>query len=315
MTASNLFSSTINSETTFSFFISNFIAPPTSQPIDAIIVTSYSTASATGAIDNCSAYVTNLQPKIISSTLFFITDQNDQQMYVNSINTIKFTITIIDIISQANDYFIITFPKGLNIDLTNTQIGGSIDINSLNPTFINNNLTLRMTGSGTLTPQQIFITLTNFVAPPSTKTTDNFTFYVLQNGYPKMVSYKTITTLPNNLEGAVAVANTKVNAITTYTFKIAISDPLSSSGKITITFPSTIVLASISSTCAVITGTNFNPTPQCTTNSVANIVTLSSLNSSTNNIGAQTFKVVVSNVQNPGSTTTTSSFTIATYYQ
>jgi len=259
VTASNIFSTTINSGTSFSFSINSFYSPPTSQPVDAIVITSYTGGS---AIDTCNAYVTGLIPKVLSSTSFVISDANDNQMVVNSMNTIKFGITTIDVMSMS-DYFIISFPAGTTIDLANTNIGSTVSINSNNPTFLNNNLTLYMTGSGNLNPQTLFITLTNFIAPPSTKTTNNFTVYILSNGYPKMVSYQTITCLPSTLSGTVSLASPIVNSITSYSFTITILDALTSTGKIKITFPNQIILKSISSSCAVVTGNSLKSTPNC----------------------------------------------------
>lgn len=65
--------SALASGTSLSFSIANFIAPPTNQPSDAIVVTTYTGSS---SIDTCNAYVTGLVPLTIPSTQFFITEVN-----------------------------------------------------------------------------------------------------------------------------------------------------------------------------------------------------------------------------------------------
>jgi hypothetical protein len=95
-------------------------------------------------------------------------------MIVNQPYTIKFEITTLDIIS-TNDYFVINFPTGTTINsFATAALGGTTGFNSATSTYFNQVLTLYMISAGTLSPQTIFITITNFIAPPSTLTTGNF---------------------------------------------------------------------------------------------------------------------------------------------
>ena len=55
--ASNLFSSTMTDE--FSFGVINFQSPPTLQPSDLLVITSF---DGNDEVDTCSVYVTNLIP-------------------------------------------------------------------------------------------------------------------------------------------------------------------------------------------------------------------------------------------------------------
>lgn len=165
--------SPLSSGTTISFSISNFYSPPSNQPADAIVVTTYTGSS---SIDTCNAYVIGLIPQTIPSTQFFITEINDQPIVVNQMVTIKFAITTLFIMSFS-DYFVITFPSGTSINnFASAMLGGTLSFNQASSTYYNQVLTLYLSGSGTLQAGQIFITISNFVAPPSTLTTDNFKF-------------------------------------------------------------------------------------------------------------------------------------------
>ena len=70
VTFSNVVSSALAPGSTISFSINSFYAPPTNQPADAIVVTTYTGSS---SIDTCNAYVTGLIPQTIPSSQFFIT--------------------------------------------------------------------------------------------------------------------------------------------------------------------------------------------------------------------------------------------------
>lgn len=69
VTFSNVVSAPLATGSTISFSINNFYAPPTNQPADAIVVTTYTGSS---SIDTCNAYVTGLIPQTIPSSQFFI---------------------------------------------------------------------------------------------------------------------------------------------------------------------------------------------------------------------------------------------------
>lgn len=109
------------------------------------------------------------------------------------------------------------------------------------------------------------------------------------------------------------MAATTVNAVTSYTFSITLSNPITSAGYLKMTFPTILKLVN-STTCAIITGTFMATIPFCFYNPIDNSITLTNLNTSTNNIPAQTFTMVVSGITNPPSTTTTAGFVITTFY-
>lgn len=306
----NIFSTSIASGTLFSFTILNFYSPPTNQPADAITITSYINGS---AIDTCSSYVSGLLPIVIQNSSYLITTDSGNKMTVNQIYTIRFAFTTTNLMSSS-DYFTITFPTGSTIDLSLSAIGSTIGVNPTNATFINSILTLYLSGvSGAISPQTIFITLSNFRAPLSTLPTGNFVFQVVASGYPRMIGYQNLVALVNSLTATVARNSTTVNVLTTLTFSITSTDGLNSDGKLKIIFPSVFVLPTAAS-CALITGSGFASTPICTYNLIENSVTLSSINSSSSTIPGQIYTLAINGVKNPPSTATSGGWTISTYY-
>jgi len=232
---------------------------------------------------------------------------------VNQIYTLKFDITTIMMISLS-DTVVINFPTGTSINsFATASMGGTIGINQTASSYLNQQLTVSFTGSGNLAPQQIYIYISNFVAPPSTATTNDFVLYFMTNGYPRMTATQSITAVTNTLIGTVAMALSTVNQPTTYGFSITINDPITSSGQLKILFPSVLSITA-TTTCAALSGTLMALTPNCSYNPIDNSITFTSLNSSTSNIPAQTFNLTVSGVTNPPSTLTTSPFSVTTYY-
>lgn len=250
--------------TTISFSIANFYSPPSNQPADNVLVTTY---TGTSSIDTCSAVVSGLIPKTIPSTQFTISEVDDLPMVVNQMYTLKFGLTTLDIISLS-DYFVITFPAGTSINnFATATLGGTIGFNSFSSTYYNQVLTLYMQGSGSLAAGQIYITISNFIAPPSVLPTDNFVLQIISNNYPKMVSYQTIQASTGSITGSVSILSPTVNIVTSYTFTIKISNALTSAGRLKIIIPS-IIGVSINNTCGVITGNFMNNIPLCAYNSL-----------------------------------------------
>lgn len=188
-------------------------------------------------------------------------------MIVNQMYTLKFGITTLDIISLS-DYFVITFPAGTSINnFASATLGGTIGFNSFSSTYYNQVLTLYMQGSGILAAGQIYITISNFVAPPSVLTTDNFVLQIISNNYPKMVSYQSLQASTGSITGSVSITSPTVNLVTSYTFSIKISNSLTPNGRLKIILPS-IIGVNINSTCGVLTGNYMNTIPICTYNSL-----------------------------------------------
>lgn len=150
-------------------------------------------------------------------------------------------------------------------------------------------------------------------APPSTKTTSSITVKIIRNGYDKMTGSATIQAVSSTLTGTVIPTLFTVNKVTTYGINITITDGLSPTGMVKIVFPTTITLT-ITTGCATLVGTSVKSSPTCAYDSTTNTVLISSMNSSSSNIPAQTLKFTILGVKNPPSVNPSGSFSVTTYY-
>jgi hypothetical protein len=316
VTLTNVVSTQLAAGTTISFSINSFISPPTNQALDGIVVTTYIGGS---VADSCTAYVGGLQPKTIDSTSFFITDDSDLQMQVNTVYTIKFNFNTLDIFG-GTDSIAITFPSSTSLSgFSYDQVGGSNSYSS-SSSYLAQTLTLYPSSTATFSTADnpFFIKVPNFNAPPSTQQTANFTLSILNNGYPKMISTQSIIATVGTLTGTATPVSTIVNVVTSYVFAITTTGALTSGGRVKLTLPSSIILTNTSPTCASLSGSaptsTLSSTPVCSYSAVDNSITFSSLNSSTTAIPAQTLTFTVNALQNPSSTAKTASFTATTFY-
>jgi hypothetical protein len=163
-------------------------------------------------------------------------------------------------------------------------------------------------------PFPMFINVGIYTAPPSTQTTTPFTITTMRNGFPTQTGTQTLTAVATSLTATVNASSLVVNVNTSYTFSITINDALTSSGKLKISLPAALTVLTSSSSCANVSGVGLSSVPFCTFSSIDNTMTISSLNSSSSNINAQTFNLTIAGIQNPPSTAPTGSFTINTYY-
>lgn len=132
---------------------------------------------------------------------------------------------------------------------------------------------------------------------------------IYQRSYPLMKGNFTFTAIPGTMSGTVSPTSQFINAITTYVFSITLNHPITTTGYITIGFPTNVTFNYHS--CSL-SGTGTNPSAVCsslnsTTFKIANIFT--SLPSF-----PTTISVTVGNLTNPSSQQTTSSFGIFSYY-
>lgn len=164
---------------------------------------------------------------------------------------------------------------------------------------------------GTLAAGQIFITISGFVAPPNTLSTGNFQIQILSNGYPRMVGYRSIQAVTGSISGNATMGTSTVNALSTYSFSITLSDPITAQGYFLLAFPSVLGLSN--STSVVISSSSMVSTPNTVFSSALNALTINSLSTGAT-IPAHTFTMTVSGITNPPSTTTTGVFTFTSYY-
>lgn len=149
--------------------------------------------------------------------------------------------------------------------------------------------------------------------PPSTKTSSAITVKINRNGFGKMSGTTTIKAIASTLTGSASALVTTVGKTTSYNINIVMTDGLSSSGMVKIVFPSTIK-PTLSTGCATLIGTSVKSSPTCTYDSISNTILISSMNSSSSVIPAQTLKVTVLSVVNAPSIAPSSTFAVTTYY-
>jgi hypothetical protein len=120
VTASGVFTSA--NSNAFGIQINNILSPPTTYPKDPITITSdvggYS-------IDTCITTVTGLQPNTMSMTI-----TPTSTMVINRAVPLRFSMNLTDIIN-SNDSFLITFPTGSRLSVTNVNAGGIISLANL----------------------------------------------------------------------------------------------------------------------------------------------------------------------------------------
>lgn len=227
---------------------------------------------------------------------------------VNQNTTIRFVTVLPDLMNNG-DSVVITFPSGSKFyspSLAGSfQFGGGTT-NGLTVTF--NIVAARTLTSGS----SLSVSFSTYTAPSSTKATQPFTFSILRDGNPKMTGTATLQATMSSLSFTVTPTSSVVSTNTTYVFAITLTDQLSSSGRIVITFPSTISQAWTSSSCAQLTGSGVNAFATCVR--TGSTLTLTNLNLTTSNILTQTLTVSVLGVINPASTQPSGTFNITTYY-
>lgn len=128
-----------------------------------------------------------------------------------------------------------------------------------------------------------------------------------------MTGSATIQAVSSTLTGTVIPTLSTVNKVTTYGINITITDGLSPSGMVKIVFPTTVTLT-VTTGCATLVGTSVKTNPTCAYDSSTNSILISSMNSSSSNIPAQTLRFTISGVNNPPSVNPSGSFSVTTYY-
>lgn len=284
-------------------------SPPTLQPSDAITIKSY---SGTYEIDTCTIYPSSLLPNVFTS--ISITAAPTQTMTVNTEFGFVVNLGLPDFANNNDDIQII-FPSELVP--TFVSAAGSGNYNTTTSTVVGQTMYIyHRRLDKTYAKGSIYsVTVYKLKAPPSTKTTNQITVKIVKNGFDKMVGYTTINAVASVLTGAAAATLTTVNKVTTYKINITTVDPLTSSGMVKITFPSTIT-PTLTSGCATLSGSvgGVKTNPTCAFDSTSNTITITSMNSSSSNIVAQTLRLVISGVQNAPSVNPSGTFSIATYY-
>lgn len=304
VTASSLFSvSTIGA---FGFQIGGLTSPPTNYSTkDLITITSMQNGY---AIDTCTTVISGLQPNTASMTIG--PNPPTTPIVVNKNVTLRFQINLVDTMNSY-DTFTVVFPTGYKI--YSPTFGGLLtytgaSLTNTTVTVAQSTSTIKSYSTGYV----LNVTFSTITAPPSTQVSSPIYFYINRDGNTKMVASNTIQANANSLTFTVTPNSYLVNQNTTYVFAITTTDPILSSGRIKIDFPSSITQAWTSSSCATVTGSGMSATPTCTLQ--ANTLILSSLNSTSSSIPGQTMTITVNGIVNPPSVQPSANFNVTTYY-
>lgn len=289
----------------FSYQINGLFSPPNTSPSDTLLITSYS--SDYDAIDTCVASITGLVPQVLSLSL----TANTSPLIVSSSTTLVFTFTLTDTIIKT-DYFVIIFPSGTTFTLQALSTS-NIQIFLSGATYTSSNLTLLMRQSAASSTRfagaVCRISVSNYTAPPSVKTTGNFILQIYNNqNYLKMQGTTTLTAQANTFTMSVAASSYLINQNAVYTFTITTLNFLTNTSYILITFPSGLAF-NLSTSC--LTNNFTSPAASsCSTN--GSNIRLDSL--TTSGISANTYTLSIQSIINPNRALSNLSFTANFYY-
>jgi hypothetical protein len=321
VTVTSIFSQNITAGSSVSFAIKGLFAPPTTEPVDQLTVTTLDGSSY--SIDQSVGSISGLLPLLLTS--YSMQTSLSGVMAVNSLGGLTYTFTLPDTLSSS-DEFVIVFPSGTSITYLTTA--STIPIQTT--TYYSSNTTLVMIqksinptySAGT----QVTITFIRYKASPSVRPTDPISFTVYTNGYSKMQASATIAAVYKNYTLDVSATSAIVNSYTSYAFTFSMADPLSPSGYIEVILDpqlcsTTTQSASVQANLTVtLSGSSIKSTPSTSVvpttlnGSLTYLLRISNLNTSTSSIPAQTVTISVSNLLNCPSVCTLTQFSASTYY-
>jgi len=167
VTISNAFTSIIPSGTNVRIVLGDLFAPPTTQSVDSLFVTTRD--SSLHPINELSALVTGM---VANSLLSYsmVSSLTGAFGVNNFVGGLRFSFVLPDTI-RSSDYFQVLFPAGTSISYTTTTM--SISFQSANYNAANLTLTIHQTASNPLffEGKQIGLTFIRYRAPPSTQPT------------------------------------------------------------------------------------------------------------------------------------------------
>lgn len=320
VTIANAFTTTVPAGSTVIFGLSGLFAPPSTEPVDILTVTTND--NSLNPIDWKTSTISGLSPQ----TLLNFTIQPTTTFNVNSFAAgliCYFTTT--DTIS-SKDTISAYLPSGSTFVYMQSTSTFKLQSGSYNSSNLTVNM-VQLSGNSNY-PSGTFanVTFVRLRAPPSTRPTSPIQLAILLNGYPKMIGSATISAVANTYALTVSPSSSIVGVYTSYTFTFTMTDALTSSGLIILTLDpnlsyTTSQINTISSNLSVsISGTSIkaSPTKQVTTVTVGNLtyyqITLSNLNTTSSNIPSQSVSITVSNILNCPSVCNLSIFSLSTYY-
>lgn len=211
---------------------------------------------------------------------------------ISSISYVRIQPNILTISYQFSNYNMGTQPFQTSTSDGSLLLGNFTTSTTSSPTIINlNNFTL-INPPYANKPVTLTFTTENLV---------DSTFYLIDRG-----TFDIVASPSTMVESGVSATNTSINAVSRYTVWFRNINRLISTSFIIINFPPQITLAPGTSTCSL-TGIS--------SNCVINNASMLTVDINTVVVGGTNFSIVVNGVNNPSTTTPTSSFSIYTYYE
>lgn len=236
-------------------------------------------------------------------------------LFVNSAAGFRVSFSVTDSISKT-DYFRIEFP------LDSTRITYLFKLSSLNlgtTTYDNSTgfITFFRTTSAvdSLIGESHYITFQSYLAPRSTRPTNNIRFVVLSaRGFEKYVGNGTITAVEKTYTSTLAATNLSVVRTSNYSISFTLADSLTTTGMIVLTVPLQIAVNS----CPQLTPTaTLRQSPTCSISNTGSsyTVTMTNLNSTNSAISSgQTVTIIFINIVNYYSSILLPSISLKVYF-
>ena len=290
----------------FSYSVSSLFSPPTTSPPDTLQIRSVSASGDT--IDSCSTSITGLTAQTLALSL----SPSSSPLLVNSLTSLILSFSLPDTISKS-DYFQLLFPSNSTFAFSVVS-SSNLSLFNSGVTYNASNLTLIMrqatTSSIKFAGTVCAITVSQYRAPTSTKTTDYFTLQVYtSSGALKMQGVANLTATAKKYITTVLPASYLINNNASYAFTVSTTDSMLSSAVIQLKFPAELSFA-FAGNC--IASNNFTSgAPNCLPNGT-NTVLISNLSNATISPGTYTF--AVQTLTNAPKALTTSNFTLTYYY-
>lgn len=245
-------------------------------------------------------YKVNSATVNISSVVSQITTSKVEFNPQNANKLSQYTISFISVNNLISGSFItVLFPPETTLN-SNSSCTSTLGVCSANSSTNSINITLSASVAKT---SNVSIVITNVMNPYTTTTTSSFKIYSYYNSSDSMVdileSGLTVKATSNPmLDLTLSLSNSTVAAISNYKFDINFTNPALVSSVVIISFPSSIIVSSVSSDTCSLTATG-------------NLITLVNCFNS----NSSSLSVMLHGVKNPVSTQPSSNFNVTLSYK
>lgn len=279
----------------FSFSVNSVLSPPTTADTYSLTVESYFSTTGNSRIDRCTAAVEGLTALpltiISSSTNSALVSQSTALRMIFNFGTNNLAV---------DDVLTFTFPATLQTSVT--------QLTSFDFTLSPGANQAALTCINPISSASYQFALNTITMPPSILPSDPILVRASRGGFPFLSGSFTVTAVIRPLTLAVTSTVTEIGRSGTMTFAITLATAISSTGRVRITFPSSLQV-SASQTCSG-SGGSLASTPTCSL--TGSTLTISALASEGQPAGTYTFGVI--SVTNPSTTVPVTGFDVSVLY-